>query len=477
METVFYNGNIITMEGNENPEAVLIIKDKIIKVGALADIKKIISKNARFYDLEGHTLIPAFIDAHSHFSSVAMSRLQVSLEGCKSFDEVKERLLRYVEKEKLKKGAWIIASGYDHNNFDVKEHPKANFIDSFLADYPVVLQHKSGHVGVFNTLALERLGVTNKTEIKGGLIEVKNGRLTGYMEESAYVEYVKKTPMPDVNKIIECYKQAQEEYLSYGITTCQEGIIVKEIIPHLKALLESNKLILEIIGYVSPDCKKEAYNAFKDSYLKYNNNFKIAGYKIMLDGSPQGRTAWMKEAYEGDDNYFGYGRMSDEELLKVAKIAKEDKMQLLAHANGDRAIEQYLKTLLKVDIKELRPVIIHCQLLRLEQLSLIKQTGAIPSFFVAHTYYWGDDHVRNFGMKRASTISPAKSALKSNILFTFHQDAPVISPNMLETIWCAVNRKTKTGVLLGGNERISAYEALKAVTINAAYQYFEEDKK
>ena len=101
----------------------------------------------------------------------------------------------------------------------------------------------------------------------------------------------------------------------------------------------------------------------------------------------------------------------------------------------------------------------------------------IPSFFVAHVYHWGDIHIKNYGMERASRISLAKSAQDKGIIYTFHQDSPVIEPNMLETIWCAVNRITKNGVLLGNDERISPLDALKAVTKNAAYQYFEEDIK
>lgn len=120
---------------------------------------------------------------------------------------------------------------------------------------------------------------------------------------------------------------------------------------------------------------------------------------------------------------------------------------------------------------------IHAQLLEPEQLERVADLGIVPSFFVAHVYHWGDTHIKNFGFKRASQISPAGSALARNIRFTFHQDTPVIEPDMLETVWCAVNRVTRTGVKLGDKECIPVMEALKAVTINAAYQYGEEHTK
>ena len=157
-------------------------------------------------------------------------------------------------------------------------------------------------------------------------------------------------------------------------------------------------------------------------------------------------------------------------------------MQVLVHCNGDAACEQYINQfkLAKEETKstnEIRPVIVHAQLLDKDQLDEVKELNMIPSFFVAHVYHWGDIHINNFGMERASRISLAKSAQDKGIMYTFHQDSPVIEPNMLETIWCAVNRITKNGVLLGKNERVTPLDAVKAVTKNAAYQYFEEDIK
>ncbi|MEG2389226.1 MAG: amidohydrolase family protein, partial [Clostridia bacterium] len=157
-------------------------------------------------------------------------------------------------------------------------------------------------------------------------------------------------------------------------------------------------------------------------------------------------------------------------------------IQILAHCNGDAAAAQYLNAVGQVaaenpHMKDLKPVMIHAQLLGRDQLAQMAALGMIPSFFVAHILHWGDIHEKNFGFDRAQFISPARSALDAGVTFTFHQDAPVIEPDMLETVSCAVNRRTKSGVLLGETERISPLEALRAVTINAAYQYGEEDRK
>ena len=205
--------------------------------------------------------------------------------------------------------------------------------------------------------------------------------------------------------------------------------------------------------------------------------------KHFLDGSPQGRTAWMRTPYLGEEkDYYAYGTQRDEQLQANLELALKDNMQILVHCNGDAACEQYINQYEKIKKKyeienDIRPVIIHAQLLDRDQLNRVKNLNMIPSFFVAHVYYWGDIHIQNYGFERASRISLAKDALDKGIIFTFHQDSPVIKPNMLETIWCAVNRTTKDGILLGKDERISPMEALKAVTKNAAYQYFEENIK
>ena len=190
----------------------------------------------------------------------------------------------------------------------------------------------------------------------------------------------------------------------------------------------------------------------------------------------------MRTPYKGDEpDYCGYGTMTDEAVENAFRMAAQKKAQIIAHCNGDGASEQFLRCLQKVEqeypeLRDLRPVIIHGQLLGVDQLPRVKALGAVISFFVAHVYHWGDVHIRNFGADRAAKISPARSAMELGIPVTFHQDAPVIQPDMLETLWCAVNRETRNGVTLGRDEQVSALDALKAVTVNAAYQYSDEKK-
>ena len=532
LKTVIYNARIITMSNNDeksiNPNSGKIEKTEykqalyyengiIQKVGTNEEILKLKDENTKVINMEGKTILPSFIDSHSHFSALANSFLQVDLNECTSFKEIKNKILEYKAKNNIADDEWIIANGYDNNILKEQRHPDINFLNTLEIDNPIVLKHKSEHMGVFNKNALEALEINETTKSpEGGKIEIKDGKLTGYLEETAFVNYLKKVPMPSMDKLLKAYEKAQDEYLSYGITTLQEGYMSKELLNIYKELIKQNKLKLDVVGYPDYDSIKEYAHTFPSSYKKYNKHFKILGIKMILDGSPQGRTAWMKEPYEPEkqniienkEDYKGYPAMKYDDIVRNIKFAKENGLQILAHCNGDATAEEYIKALQECEeneqsypkqeniqmqecaqqekklnnnnakkIKDLRPVIIHAQLISKEDLLKAKEIGAIPSFFVAHVYYWGDVHIKNFGINRASRISPVKEAVDNNIIFTLHQDSPIIKPNMLETIWCAVKRQTKSGKILGEDERISVYDALKGVTINAAYSYFEETKK
>ena len=272
------------------------------------------------------------------------------------------------------------------------------------------------------------------------------------------------------------FKEAQETYASHGITMAQEGVITNELAKIYKLLADKHEIFLDIVAYMDYKNVDEIKKEYSEFINKYNNNFKIGGIKIFLDGSLQAKTAWLREAYINEPEYYGYRIMKDEDVEELLENSKESNLQILAHCNGDKAAEQYINAIKKVSGLK-RPVMIHAQLLGLDQLPDVKKYNIIPSFFISHIYYFGDIHIKNLGMKRAEHISPAGSSLKQNILFTFHQDTPVIEPDMFETIWCAVNRTTKTGKVLGEDEKISVLEAIKAVTINAAYQYGEEEIK
>lgn len=482
MKKIFYNGTIITMESDLYSEAVLIDGGTIEKVGSFDELHSC-APDAQLIDLKNKTLLPSFLDAHSHFSSYANAQLQVVLDEASSFDDIAQRISSFISSNHINPGKWIVAKGYDHNTLLEKSHPSIEFLNILAPNNPLVLQHQSGHCGVLNTAALKLLGITIDTPSpSGGVIGKLDGKLTGYMEEGAYIGCIKSVPMADFNEMLSAYDKAQKKYLSNGITTVQEGMMVAQMLPLYKALISSGILCIDVVGYSDIESMEKIRDEFPDSLEQYDRHFKIGGYKIFLDGSPQVKTAWMKTPYLGTTDNFGYGTMNTEDVVAAVRKSALDHTQILAHCNGDAAIQQYIDAVRDVsrknsDILSLKPVIIHSQLISKDQLAQAAQLNMIPSFFIAHVLHWGDIHIENFGYNRAKSISPARCALDNNVVFTFHQDAPVIEPNMLETIQCAVTRKTKSGTNLGVEECIDVLDALKAITINVAYQYSEEKIK
>ena len=492
-QTIYHSGHILTMTAAPAPEALLVTGDRITALGPLADLRAE-APGAAEVALAGGTLLPAFIDPHSHFCNVASSLLQLRLGGAADFADIAARLRGYIAQNKLAPGQWVVASGYDHTRLAEQRHPDKALLDAAAPDNPVVLQHASGHVGVFNSAAMKALDITAATPVpEGGKLALgPDGQPTGYMEEGSFVGAFKKVPQAGLKELLAAFAAAQQIYASHGIATVQEGLMPETLIPLYQALLDSGILRLDVVGYTEPEAAAAYRKAFPGSERQYDRHFKLGGCKIFLDGSPQARTAWLSRPYLGtepgeefsspDSGYCGRPTLSDNAVEAAVRQATASGMQILAHCNGDAAAAQYLAACRAVAgsdprLRSLRPVMIHAQLLRRDQLDEVKALGMIPSFFVAHTYHWGDTHLRNLGPERAAHISPAGSALAKGIVFTFHQDSPVIQPDMLETIWCAVNRRTRGGVVLGPDERVPVLDALRAVTVNAAYQYFEEADK
>lgn len=482
---LFYNGNIITMEKeNKNPEAIFIRNGIIEKVGTFAEVQYLIDKETKIIDLHGKTLMPSFNDSHSHIVAFAQSLGLVDLSDCKSINEIIEKLRQRKNNKKIASGKWIVGFGYDQQLLYEKRHPTNLELDEASKEHPILISHISGHMGVTNSAGLKMLKIYEDTpDIEGGHYgrNEKDGTLNGYLEENAFIQNTGVANQISDDEMVELLQEAQKIYLENGITTVQDGLTKMHEWKILKKAAEEKKIVIDTVCYIDiSDNEGKEILQEKEYIQKYHNHLKIGGYKIILDGSPQGKTAWLSYPYENEKTYKGYPAKSNEEVEKAIQLALKNKMQILAHCNGDEAVNQFITILEKYpreEIEEIRPVVIHAQIIKKEQLIKLKELNVIPSFFNTHIYYWGAIHIKNLGWKRAKNISPAKTAKDLQLKFTFHQDSPVLPPNMLENVWCAVNRITKEGQVLGEEEKIDVYSALKAITINGAYQYFEEDQK
>lgn len=482
--TLYFNGTILTMEEPAAVQAVLTENGRIKAVGTLDELRAAAGPEIRMVDLRGQTLLPGFIDSHSHITALAQTMGLLPLDGVSGFDELVSRIRDFRETRRAEPGRWITGFGYDHNFFKEKAHPTRELLDQAAPDNPVLLSHTSGHMGVMNTAALRAAGITADTPdpVGGRIGREADGQPNGYLEETAFTAASGKMPRPTMEDLLRQMEQAQQVYLSHGITTVQDGITKAPEWAMLKVMAEQERFLVDVVSYVDMKDNRQLLRENPAYEGEYRHRLRIGGYKIFLDGSPQGRTAWMTRPYEnGEAGYCGYPAYEDREVEAFMRQAVEEGRQILVHCNGDAAAQQMLDAYEKAagteGFRDIRPVMIHAQLVRRDQLARMARLGMVASFFTAHTYFWGDIHLQNFGWDRASAISPAASAIQEGVPYTFHQDTPVIPPDMLQTVWCAVNRVTKNGKVLGKGERISPLEALKGVTINAAYQYFEEDRK
>lgn len=487
MSELYYNGTILTMEDScPEVEAVFVEHGKIAKRGTKEAVFSCKKQDTVLIDLQGKTMMPGFIDGHSHFAGFAASLSQCDLSEAEDFDDIINFMKAFIRENQIPEGDWVTGTNYDHNFLKEKRHPDKRILDQISDRHPIVIIHASSHMGVANTKALEMQKLETDTEDPAGGHYGRmgeNGELSGYMEENAFVSFRNQMPMPDIHELMQLFRKAQDVYAGYGITTMQEGMVTEALFPILQYAERNQVLYLDLAGYVDLENSAGLLRNNPQYGNQYRNHFKIGGYKIFLDGSPQGRTAWMKEPYENaEDGYCGYPIKTDDQLYRLIVTALEDGQQLLAHCNGDAAAEQYVTQFERVmedhpGYETNRPVMIHAQLVQKEQLKRMKKLSMMPSFFVAHTYYWGDIHIQNFGMKRASYISPAGTAIRLNLPFTFHQDSPVLLPDVFRTVWSAARRITKEGVELAEEERVSVYDALKANTVYAAWQYGEEKEK
>lgn len=496
MEQIFYNGKIITMtkenareELETAPEAVWVQGERIAAVGSLAQIEAMAAKDAVWRNLEGRCLMPSFIDAHSHFVMNGQMAACANLSDCESYEEIVAVLQKHIQENHITEEGVALGFGYDHNFLQEGGQPDKRVLDRVSSTIPILILHVSAHLACANSAALTLAGITKDTpDPQGGVI----GRLDESREPNGYVEEAGMLPLQkalmsrakvDFATMIQ---KMQDIYVRNGITTVQDGATTAKDMEILLKLSAAKFLKLDVVSYpLMPAGGVELMKQYGKSYEQYVNGLKIGGYKLVLDGSPQGRSAWMSKPYlGGEEGYCGYPWMEDTQVEGFVKQALTEKKQILAHCNGDAASEQFLNAYERAlhetgtdGEKDYRPVMIHCQTVRNDQLDRMAELHMIASVFVGHVWYWGDIHKKNFGEERGNHISPVKDALDRGVVVNFHQDTPVTRPDMLHSVWCAVNRISRSGKRIGGKQAISVYEALKAVTINGAYQYFEENEK
>jgi predicted amidohydrolase YtcJ len=497
-DAIYAGGAIITMNDAAPRAEALAIKDgRIIAVGSKAEVEKLRAAGTVTVDLAGKALLPGFIDGHGHVFTTGIQAASANLlpapdgEG-NSIAKIQDLLRDYAKTEASRKFNLILGFGYDDAQLAERRHPTRQDLDEVSKDVPVLLIHQSCHLGVMNTKALELAGLTaDSKDPQGGVIrrEADGKTPNGVLEETAFMASAMAIfPKLNAEQFAQLAVMGQDLYIRHGFTTAQEGRATGPAHSSFVRLAEAGLMKIDVVSYMDmiftddPPELRTPWHA-----RSYRNRYRIGGVKLNLDGSIQGKTGYLTQPYlkpppGAATNYRGYETIPDQVVAAKVDKAFANGWQILAHCNGDAAIDQYISAVSDAVAKhgpaDRRNVVIHCQTARLDQLDAMRRLELMPSFFGMHCFYWGDWHRdETLGAVRAERISPAQSALRRGMIFTQHHDSPVAQPSAIRILSSVVTRRTRSGDILGADERISVADALKSLTIWGAYQHFEEKDK
>ena len=492
---VFVNGVVLTLDDNNGVfEAVSVRGDRIEQLGNSETILGLAGDQTDVIDLRGRTLMPGFVDAHGHFPASGQVIFSADLNSPPIGDivTIEDALERLRQKAEERPDGWIMGWGYDDTMIAEGRHLTREDLDTVSADRPVAVMHISGHLASANSAALAATGIDENTpDPEGGHIQrdpqsPDQQRPTGVLEETAARMVVRRMFDIGVTDGVRMATHAARNYLKQGVTTASAGGMPLAAAKGLGPMSRLNVFPQRLALFpMYEDVKEMVVNEGWDPKSLEGGRVSVPRVKIVADGSIQGFTGYLSEpyyqAYKGNPEYRGYPSVPRDALFEQVEDLFERKIRVAIHCNGDASLDDALDALEAANAKypwpDARPLIIHAQMTRYDQIARMAEMGVTPSFYSAHTYYWGDRHAAIFmGPERASNMSPAKWALDAGVRFSSHMDTPVLPMLPLQAVWSQVERKSSSGVVIGEHQRIGRLEALRAVTIDAAWQVFMDDQ-
>lgn len=495
-DTIYTGGPILTIDdAAPRAEAVAVKDGLILAVGALDKVKTHQSDATEIVDLAGRTMLPGFVDSHGHVVFGGLQALSANLlappDGkVTDIGSLQETLRSWLSDnaEAVERVKVVVGFGYDNAQLAELRHPTREDLDAVTTEYPIIIVHQSGHLGVANSKALEVAGVDASTEDPPGGIYQRDadGAPNGVMEEYAFFPVLVKNLAGLGAEGLAAFTRAGSElWASFGYTTAQDGRSSIGVVNAIRSVGATGDLPIDIVSY--PDVLEARDFIAENVSHEYSNRARVAGCKLTIDGSPQGFTALRDRPYfdpVGDypPGYAGYAAITMEQIQDAVNWCTENGIQIIVHANGEGASDMLIAALGAAKENypdaDTRPVLIHGQFLREDQVDSYKRLGVFPSLFPMHTFYWGDWHRdHTVGPVNAENISPTGWLVERGMKFGSHHDAPVAFPDSMRVLDATVTRRTRSGDILGPHQRVDVMTALKAMTLWPAWQHFEEGRK
>ena len=495
-EIIYMGGDIVTMDDKLPTAGAVAVNDgKIVAVGTQAEVEKAHKGSAtRVRNLAGKTLLPGFLDAHSHYISSLTVANQVNVYAPpagpgKDPASIVAELVKYRDAKKIPNGETIQAYGYDDNVMPNGRLLNRDDLDAALPDNPVIVGHVSMHGVVMNSAALLKYHITSDTKTPpGGVIVRKPGTNEpwGLIMETAYLPVFAALPKPTREEEVAWSRAGQMLYAKAGVTTAHEGATHSDEIELIKRATVGGANIIDVVAYpFITDLDKVLERNPVSGWGRYDRHFKIGGVKITIDGSPQGKTAFFTTPYltggpGGEKDWRGELTFPEDTVKHMVKRVHDLDVPLILHCNGDGAIDTFLKAYEFVRNGDFsRPwnvTAIHSQFMRKDQIPVFVRYKVRPSFYTLHTYYFAEAHIANRGREQAMYMSPMRDVIDAGLRPTNHTDFVVAPLDQMFMLWSAVNRISR-----GRCDRFGpagdAQEGLKAMTIWAAEQYGEETWK
>jgi len=503
VDLIIHHGVIYTVDSTFSIKEAMAIKDgKIIEVGT-NDLITSSYNSKQIIDLEGKAIYPGFIDAHCHFYGYGKGLSEADLVGTSSYNDVLEKTLSFYKTRYLdglpndkaqivKDNYWLIGRGWDQNDWDVKEFPTKEKLDSLFPDVPVFLKRIDGHAALVNQKVLNLVKFSSKTKILGGELILKNGELTGVLVDNAVDSVEKLIPKAASSLIKRALLEAQKKCLAMGLTTVDDAGLEKTIIDVIDELQKDNQLKMRVYAMLTPNQENLTYYLKNGKYK--TDKLNVCSFKFYADGALGSRGACLLEDYADKSNWKGFLLNDIAYFNKYASEMDLEKFQMNTHCIGDSAVRAMLmmygtnpKMFGDIDgkafnsiTKERRWRIEHAQIVSKKDLEWIKALHVIPSIQPTHAtsdMYWASERL---GKDRVKTAYAYKDLLNAAGMVALGTDFPVEDISPFKTFYAAVFRKDSKGFPEKGfqmENALSREETLRGMTIWAAYTNFEEKEK